>query len=186
MNDLTTTIENNKNLIQSANSTIVSMNLTKAGHKVGGILVAPAVWALNYTTQGSTPDKIDLSLYGMGFMGAVASSAAIGVSILKAVVDDDIDIKLRTVRASEDTRYQPLIQPCYRYGVMAPQINAATIASKGGTAWKHPNGLWVYITDRRGFLVSDFIPKQAATVYRPKTPMKVGKNGRLLWEMTNE
>ncbi len=49
-------IENHKNLIVSTNSTIASIGLTKVGQKIGGVLVTPAVWVLNYSTEGSTPD----------------------------------------------------------------------------------------------------------------------------------
>lgn len=183
MDKLATSIENNRNLILSANSTIASIGLAKVGGKVGGILVTPAVWVLNYSAQDSTPDKTDFALYTLGFLGTVASVAAIGTGAIKAVVDDDIDTKLRTVRAGEDPKYRKFIQPCYRYGMHAPQINATTIASKGGTAWKHPIGLWVYITDVRGYLINDFMPKSAVTVYRPKIPMKKSNSGRFFWEV---
>jgi len=65
----------------------------------------------------------------------------------------------------------------------APMINATTIASKGGTAWKHPVGLWVYITDIRGYLISDFNPKSAIEIYRPKQPLKRANTGKFYWEV---
>lgn len=176
-------IENHKNLIVTSNSTIASIGLTKTGQKIGGVLVTPAVWVLNYSTQGTTPDKVDAGLFAMGFFGSVASVAAIGTGVVKAVVDDDIDRKLGEVQASEDPKYRPFIKPCYRYGMMAPQINAMTIASKGGTAWKHTNGLWVYITDIRGFLVNDHSPKRALMTYRPKNPLKKASNGGFIWDV---
>jgi hypothetical protein len=181
MDKLAQSIENHKNMIQTNSSTIASIGLTKAGYKVGGVLVTPAVWVLNYSTQGSTPDGIDIGLYAMGFAGATASVAAIGVGVVKAAVDDDIDTKLREVIAGEDPKYRQFIKPCYRYAGLAPQINATTIASKGGTAWKHPNGLWVYITDIRGHLVNDYKPKTSVMTYRPNLPLKQGRNGRFLW-----
>lgn len=174
-------IENHKNIIQSTSSTIASIGLTKAGHKIGGVLVTPAVWALNYSAQGSTPDKTDVALYATGFFGTLASAGAITTGLVKAAVDDEIDTKLREVQAGEEAKYRPFIKPCYRYAMNAPQINATTIASKGGTAWKHPNGLWVYITDIYGYLVNDFKPKKAVIVYRPVLPLKQGRNGRFLW-----
>jgi hypothetical protein len=175
-------IENHKNLIQTTGGTIASIGLTKVGQKVAGVIVTPAVWVLNYSTQGSTPDEIDVGLYATGFFGSIASVAAIGTAVIKAAVDDDIDTKLREVQAGEDQRYRPFIKACYRYAMTAPQINAMTIASKGGTAWKHPNGLWVYITDIRGYLVNDFKPNKSVVTYRPKSPLVRGTNGRFLWE----
>ncbi len=181
MDNTAKAIENHKNIIVSTNSTIASIGLTKAGQKVAGVLVAPAVWALNYASSGSKPGEVDVGLYAMGLFGSIASVAAIVTGTMKAVVDDDIDRKLREVQASEDPRYAKFIKPCYRYGMMAPQINATTIASKGGTAWKHPNGVWVYITDIRGYLVHDFKPKTAVITYQPNNPLKKGNNGGFVW-----
>lgn len=174
-------IENHKNLIQSTSGTIASIGLTQAGQKVAGVLVTPAVWVLNYSTQGSKPDEIDVGLYATGFFGSIASVAAIGTGIVKAVVDDDIDTRLREVQAGEEAKYSPFIKPCYRYAMTAPQINAIKIATKGGTAWKHPNGLWVYITDIRGYLVNDFKPRKAVVTYRPNIPLTRGRNGGFHW-----
>ena len=174
-------IKNHQNIIQTSFSTIASIGLTKAGHKVAGIAVTPAVWVLNYQTKGTTPDEIDAGLYVMGFFGTLASGAAITTGLVKAAVDDDIDTKLREVQAGEDATYRKFIKPCGRYASMAPQINATTIASKGGTAWKHPNGLWVYITDIRGFLVHDFKPNKSVVIYGPNQPLKKGSNGGFYW-----
>ena len=184
MDKIAKAVEDHKNMIQTNSSTIASIGLTKAGHKVGGVLVTPAVWVLNYSTQGSTPDKVDVGLYATGFFGATASVAAIGVGIVKAAVDDDMDTRLREIQVGEDPKYRKFIKPCYRYGSMAPQINATNIAAKGGTAWKHPNGLWVYITDLRGHLVSDFKPNNFVIVYRPNIPLKQDRNHRFLWGVT--
>ena len=181
MDKVVQAVENHKNMIQTNSSTIASIGLTKTGYKIGGILVTPAVWVLNYTAQGSNPDRVDIGLYAMGFFGATTSVAAIGTGVVKAAVDDRIDAKLREVRLNEDSKYRKFIKPCYRYASMAPQINATTIASKGGTAWKHPNGLWVYITDIKGYLVNDYKPKVSVVIYQPNIPLKQGRNGRFLW-----
>ena len=177
-------IENHKNIILSTNSTIASIGLEKAGQKVAGVLVTPAVWVLNYSAQGSTPDKIDVGLYVTGFFGTLASAGTITTSLVKAVVDDDIDTKLREIQSGEEPKYRPFIKPCYRYGMSAPQINAMSIANKGGTAWKHPNGLWVYITDINGYLVNNFKPKKAVVVYRPNLPLKKNRTGGFSWGIT--
>lgn len=183
MDRTTKVIENHKNLIVSTNSTIASIGLTKVGQKVGGVIVTPAVWALNYSSQGTTPDKVDAGLFAMGFFGSLASVVGISTGIIKAVVDDDIDRKLREVQAGEEPKYSPFIKPCARYGMMAPQINATTIASKGGTAWKHTNGLWVYITDIRGYLVHDHSPKNTVMTYQPNHPLQKASSGGFIWGM---
>ena len=182
MSKVAKTIENHKNIIQSTSSTVASIGLTQAGKKVAGILVTPAVWVLNYSAQGSKPDAIDVGLYATGFLGSIGSVAAISTGIIKAVVDDDVDNRLREVQNGEDPRYRVFIKSCSRYASMAPQINAMTIASKGGTAWKHTNGLWVYITDARGYLVNDYKPKSAIETFRPKHPLLKSPNGGLVWE----
>ena len=173
------TIEDHKNIMQSVSGTIASMGLTKIGRPIAGVIVTPAVWVLNYSTQGATPDKVDAGLFGFGFISAPAS---ITVGLVKAVVDDDMGKKLREIQAGEDSAYSRFIKPCYSYASSAPQINATTIASRGGTAWKHQNGLWVYITDAKGRLVNDFKPRKAVVIYQPKIPMIKGINGRILWE----
>jgi len=178
--------QSHQNLVQTTNGTIASIGLTKAGHKIAGVLVTPAVWTLNYISQGRTPDTVDVSLYAVGFAGVIGSAAAIGTGVVKAVVDDDMNKRLRQAQASENAKYRPFIKTCYSYSMMAPQISATTIASRGGTAWKHINGLWLYITDRRGYLVNDFAPKGALIVYRPKLPLTRGRNGRFLWGMTRK
>lgn len=63
-------IENQRNLILTTNGIIASIGLTKVGQKVGGVLVTPAIWVLNYSMQGATPDKVDVGLYAMGFLVA--------------------------------------------------------------------------------------------------------------------
>lgn len=184
-------IEANKNKAQSVGGTLASMGLEKTGAKIGaktagkvaGYIVTPAIWAYNYGTSGSTPDAIDLSLYGLGFLGSFAGVAAIGTGIVKAFVDDDIAQKLEQIKAKENPKYAKFIQACAKYGFASPAINAMTIASKGGTAWKHPNGLWVYITDIRGFMVHDFQPNVFTQIYRPKHPLVKSRDGRLMWEM---
>ena len=122
----------------------------------------------------------------MGFFGALASVATISTGVVKAVVDDDdMDRKLREVQAGEDPKYRPFIKPCYRYAVTPPQINATTIASKGGTAWRHPNGLWVYITVIRGYLVHDHKPKRSVMTYQPKHPLQKVSRGGFIWDITS-
>lgn len=181
MNEVTQTIENHQSLIQGTSGTIASIALEKAGRKMAGALVTPAVWVLNYTAEDKTPDGLDIGLYTLGFAGAFASVAAIGTGLIKSVVDDDIDQKLREIQREEDPKYRKFIKACYRYGMHAPLINAMTIASKGGTAWQHKNGLWAYITDINDNMVMDFKPKSAVEIYQPTQPLRRNDRGLFQW-----
>jgi hypothetical protein len=151
------------------------IGLEKIGQKVAGKLLTPAVWALNYAVNGKTPDNVDVSLFGVGLMGGSAGPAAILTGLVKAAVDDDMENRLKVARQSEDIKYRPTIFPCYHYGSAPPQINAMTIASIGGTAWQHPNGLWVYILFNNGkqlLQVPNFKPHKAIQVYQPVWPLQ--------------
>ncbi|ARU29188.1 hypothetical protein [Cellvibrio sp. PSBB006] len=173
-------LEDHKNLIQSAAGSIASMGLDHAGKKIGGILVTPAVWALNHSATGAQPDKTDVGIYATGFLSAGASVA---VGLLKAHVDDDMNKKLTEVQKKENSKWSPYIKNCYHFSSSAPAISAQIIASNGGTAWKHPNGLWVYITDARGRMVKDFKPNVYVVIYQPKEPL-IRKNGKFVWGIT--
>ena len=145
--------------------------------------MTPAVWVLNYSTQDAVPDEVDVGLYAMGFFGGVASVAAIGTGIIKALVDDDIDRKLAEIQLTQEHQYRPFIKACSRYAMSSPQINAMTIASQGGTAWKHTNGLWVYITDIHGRLVHNYSPTNPVMTYRPTEPLENASNGKFKWKV---
>lgn len=182
----------NKNKVQAVGGTLAAMGVEKGGSKAGaamagkvaGYAVTPAIWAYNYQASGSTPDSVDLGLYAAGFIGSFASAASIGTSVVKAFVDDDIEQKLQQIKKNERSEVSKFIKACYRYSYLAgPGINAMTIASKGGTAWKHPNGLWVYLTDIRGYLVPNFQPREYVQINRPKWPLqKNDREGSLVWE----
>lgn len=175
MGDISETIERHQNIIKDVNSELAVMGLEKVGQKIAGKLLTPAVWALNYAVNGKTPDKLDFGLFGMGFLGGAAGPAAIVTGLVKAVVDDDMEARLKVVRQSEDAIYSDFIFPCYNYASAPPQINAMTIASMGGTAWQHPNGLWVYIlckSEKKLINVPNFKPKQAVQVYQPVWPLQ--------------
>jgi len=124
-----------------------------------------------------------LGIYATGLAGGAAVPASIVVGIFKAVADDDIAIKLNQVRKTQDTKYRPFILPCSQYSSSPPAINAMTIASFGGTAWLDINGLWVYITDATGKLVSDFEPKKAIKYYQPSLPLQKLGAGKYRWHM---
>lgn len=173
--------ENHQNIIQSSMGTIASMSLTKAGSKMGGALITPAVWAYSYATTNNAPSGVDASLYAAGFVGTIAAPATIIAGSIKAIVEDSLDEKLRHARVSENEKYRPFIKTCYRYASSSALINAQTIAGNGGTAWMHPNGIWLYISDKRGFLVSDYQPTLSITTYGPKLPLEKARNGRFVW-----
>ena len=56
-------------------------------------------------------------------------------------------------------------------------------SSKGGTAWEHPNGLWVYITDARGLLVCDYRPVVARKIYQPLLPLRPAGRESFRWHV---
>lgn len=62
-----------------------------------------------------------------------------------------------------------------------------TIASRGGTAWLHPVGLWVYVTDSTGRLIVDYQPQLFVKLYQPVVPLERLKNGGFRWhEVTQQ
>lgn len=176
-------INKNKNLILSTSTTIASIGLEKAGQKIGGILVTPAVWVVNYKVNGSTPDKVDLGIWGAGFAGPFGLASSIVTGTVKSAVDDYVDVRLQEIRSGEPGPVRPYIFPCDDYGFMAPQINATKVAADGGTAWKHPNGLWVYVTTSDGLLVTDYKPAKATIIYQPVHPLQKNRNGKLRWDV---
>lgn len=178
MGNIADKIENNKNLISNLSQPLAVIGLEKSGLTMAGKLLAPAVWAVNYTVNYKTPDKVDVSIYSTGLFGGAVGPAAIVTSIVKAVVDDDMNQRLKVVRNSEKPEYRKGILPAYHFSSSPPGINAQKIASMGGTAWQHPNGLWVYIKDKNGLLVPNFKPAKASTVYKPVWPLQSMGGGK--------
>ncbi len=162
-------VENNKNLVSAISQPVAVIGLETTGKKIAGRLVTPAVWVLNYAANKKAPDTIDVGLYGMGLLSNIAGVASIATGVVKAVVEDDMANKLRIIRAAEGTSF---IRPTYHFSSAPAAINAMTIASLGGTAWKHPNGLWVYITDAKGYMVANYKPKKYVKLYRPIWPLQ--------------
>lgn len=171
-------IERNQNLISSINQPLAVIGLNKIGQQVAGKVLTPVVWSLNYAVNGVTPDKVDVSLFGVGLLGGAAAPASIATGIVKAVVDDDINHRLKVAHNSEKIEMRSHIRPCYHFGVAPPQINAMKIASMGGTAWQHPNGLWLYITDARNHHIPNFKPKSAVQIYQPVWPLQSKGDGK--------
>ncbi|WP_226704504.1 hypothetical protein [Microbulbifer elongatus] len=179
MADTASTIQNHKNTIQTISGTIASIGLEQTGKKVAGALVTPATWAVNYAAEGTKPGAVDVGIWATGFLSA---PAAIFTGLTKAVVDDDTQRKLEQVKTKEPAKYAQFIRPCSNYGFSSPEINAMTIATRGGTAWISNIGLWVYITDANENLVADYQPENFLKIYRPKKPYQAGTNGGFHWE----
>lgn len=131
-----------------------------------------------FTVNGKTPDKVDVGLFGLGLFGGAAGPASVVTGVVKAVVDDDMDRRLKAVRLDEKQEARAYIKPCYHFSSSPPQISAMKIASMGGTAWQHPNGLWVYVTDANNYHIPNYKPARAARVYRPVWPLQSMGNGK--------
>lgn len=148
---------------------VVGKGVGKTAGRVGGGLVQPAVWVVT----GTTPDVVDIGLWGVGLTGIFGAVAAGVTGIVKGLVDDHTATLLVPIRNGEPAKYRPFILPTTKYSSLAGQyINAMTIASKGGTAWMHKNGLWVYITDAKGRLVPDYKPNSYKELFQPTFPLQ--------------
>lgn len=157
------------------------MGLSKIGQKTAGKLLTPAVWVLDYGVNETTPDNVDVGLYALGLLGSIAAAASIVTSLGKSVVDDAVARDLKVVRNDEDPKYRKYIKSCYSFGVSGAFISAQVIAGRGGTAWQHRNGLWVYITDANGHLVLNFKPNVAVDMFAPNWPLKPTMHGGFRW-----
>lgn len=178
MGTVTENIEQHQNFISSISQPLAVIGLDKVGQRVAGKILTPVVWSLNYAASGKTPDKVDVGLFGTGLLGGAAGPAAIATGIVKAIVDDDMEQRLKAIRLAEKVETRPFIRPCYQFGMAPPQINAMTIASIGGTAWQHANGLWVYITDAKNRHIPNFKPNSAVQIYQPVWPLQEKGHGK--------
>jgi hypothetical protein len=144
--------------------------LGKLGKFLAGAVIQPLVWAY----QGNTGDDWDKILYGLGLIPPLTVAAGI-VGVWKGRMDDDILKKLAEIQAAEPRHLEKLIFPTATYSWSPPAINAQRIASRGGVAWQHPNGLWVYLKMQRhskDVLVCDYKPKVAAKILGPELPLR--------------
>lgn len=152
---------------------------------VAGLIVQPAVWVVT----GTTPDALDGAIYTAGAIGTAIGVAALGIAaaavdFVRGGVNDEIARRLENVRRSEPRRYRPFILPASRYSAFGPGgSEPGAIGGDGGTAWKHPSGMWVYITDARGRLICDYEPRMATEIIRPIQPLST-RNGAVRWERT--
>jgi hypothetical protein len=149
--------------------------------KVLGKVVQPAIWIIDNAATGSTPDAVDVGLYGLSFAAPLIAGAALVTGVVKAIVDDDTERRVKQAAASEPESHRPYIKSTLKYGWSGQTINAQVIASEGGTAWLGPSGVWVYITDAKGRLVCDYKPNVAKQIYQPVLPLSPTGNGKFRW-----
>ncbi|MCK0149654.1 hypothetical protein MWU54_06445 [Marivita sp. S6314] len=154
--------------------------LSKGG--AAGLLVQPVVWAVT----GSGPDAADAFIYGTGvagaFAGAILAIPAMATGVVKAGMDDYIGGLVEEARQDELAEVRGGIYGTDDYGFWAANnsITAMTIASKGGVAWKHPNGAYCFIKDASDTLICDFRPKKYTEIFRPILPLKLNGD-KVLW-----
>lgn len=168
-------VRENFNVIQNTSGTIAAIGLEKIGKAAVGNLVTPAIWVLNAATTDNTPSAIDIGIYASGF---VSAPAAIAVSTIKALSDDNINKKVNEIKLQHEAKYRSFIFPVQNYGHNAPFFVAQDIAGNGGTVWQGQNGQWVYITDARGLLVPDFKPNNFRQAMQPIFPFEQNKHNK--------
>lgn len=147
---------------------------------LAGLVVQPVVWH----ATGTNPNAGDITTWlggaGVGLLGLSAAPFAMIPGITKGVVDDRVAGELEEVRGSEPSHVRAGIDWVGNYGFWASGngTQAAQIAMDGGTAWRHPNGLWVYLRDGNGLLVADYKPASSTTCYRPRLSQGLDGRGR--------
>jgi len=181
MKQATDTIEKHNSVIKSGASTLASVGLDKLGKSTASKLIAPAVWTIDFAANNKKPDELDISLYILGLLAWPAAVSATVTGLMKSAVDDNTAMKLREVQAAEGSPYSDYIFSCSSYALHAPNITAQKIAALGGTAWQHPNGLWVFIVDAEENFVMDYIPKNWNILYQPIYPLEENVYGKLRW-----
>ena len=148
--------------------------------RVGGMAIQPVLWAVK---GGDGPDGLDVGLWVAGAV-PMLKYPALATSVIRAAVKDVTEQLLAEVRAAEPAHKRRHIKAAADYsGLVGAYINSMTIASKGGTAWLHKNGLWVYITDSKGRLVSDYQPSRVNTlrILQPILPLQAVSSGSFRW-----
>lgn len=185
-NGVTDVLEEQVNADPSLQNTLVNTGVTVASVGLGylptrgltnygmlGNFVQPLVWAY----QGNTGDWADKVLYGLGCFPPLTLAAGL-VSIWKGWMDDmaaDVLRKTNEVIADEPPHLAKAIFPTATYKWPShPDINAQHIAKAGGTAWQHPNGLWVYLKlEKNGkpVMTCDYKPRRAVKVLGPQLPL---------------
>lgn len=193
-NGITDFMDGHPKTATTSKAVVVSITLAKLGKKIGeeaagkyaAILVQPAIWIV----KQQKPDGADVAYWLLGSGALLAGEAILGYAtagakIVKSMVDDNTQKLLQQVRSNEPAEYRNGIRACCNYESFAAGqgIEAAKIASYGGTAWLHPNGLWVYLSDANKHLVCDYKPNAATTIYQPLLPLRPTGNGRFKWNI---
>ena len=141
---------------------------------IAGLVVQPVVWAVS----GNGPDAGDAFIYGMGAIG-VAAGAILAIpaavtGMVKAVVDDHIQGLVDAAKLDEPQAVRGGIFCVdeYSFAASGGHIQAMTIAGKGGVAWEHPNGVYLFMRDAAELPVCDYRPRSFKTLYKPLIPLQ--------------
>lgn len=173
---ITDFLEDNRSVAKELVGDICSVSLELAGKAGASKLVSPAIWVLT----GEAPDSVDLGLWGMGLAGGLVGLAGMATGALKAVIDDDVNRRVRAIQQVEGQPYSEFIKSTLKFGVAGATINAQNVARSGGTTW-FAHDVWVYITDAKGRLVCDYQPKIAQTILQPLLPLRPTGDGGFRW-----
>lgn len=174
------------NSVQNVGSEVAAKIIERAvggaRGSVAGLVVQPAVWI----ATGRGPDAGDAFIYGTSvvgaFAGAIVAVPGIITGMVKAAVDDHTATLVEEAKRDEPAQYRNAICPVDDFSFFASggHIQSTTIASYGGVAWQHPNGVYVFAKDARGRLVCDYEPARWQKLYAPHLPLQ-GANGRVNW-----
>lgn len=168
-------MESHKNVIQAATGHLAAIGLQRTGKTVLGSLISPATWFYNWVTTGTLPTSVDYGFWILSIGGGMFGPASLAATYVKALVDDDIHRKVLEARSSEPPHVRPGIHALIGWGT--PSGIGGRLAVAGGTAWQHPNGVWVGLVDDRRRPVSNYSPKLASDLRRPVWPLTAGPGG---------
>ena len=176
------TVEKHRKTLLTLSTTLADESLEAIGTTVAGVLIEPIVWWLDYKVNEEEPSATDYMTYAIGQMGPHAKVAATVVSVLNSVLDDQKNAMLKAVRAEYPAEKRNGIKACVDYfsGLTGAAITAQVIASRGGAAWLHPNGLWVYAEDKTKTLIPRFKPLTSKKIYQVWWPLRP-KGGGFEW-----
>ncbi|WP_226782059.1 hypothetical protein [Oceaniglobus trochenteri] len=161
----------------------VERALGGARGSVAGLAVQPVVWAIT----GTGPDAADAFIYGTGAVGAVVGAIvavpAIITGAVKAAVDDHTASLVAEARRDEPAAVRAGVTSVadYSFAASGGHIQAMTIASYGGVAWQHPNGVYLFLRDAAENPVCDYVPQRFTSIYRPLIPLQGNGDGRVRW-----
>lgn len=151
---------------------------------VAGLVVQPVVWAVT----GNGPDAADSFIYGMGAIG-VAAGAILAIpaavtGVVKALVDDHTQELVARAKLDEPLAVRGGIFCVdeFSFAASGGHIQSMTIASSGGVAWQHPNGVYLFLRDAAGLPVCDYRPRSFTRIYKPLIPLQPAGDG-VRWTM---